>query len=137
MKNRPATIHPDSDPAMQALLKRLSPAVANSFTTEQLIALASVVGARGGRVHAIDVRSTIKLPFIPFSFYLVFLMGKNRRRLNATEQFIAVLSMLFLIALACTFVVCFLFFALYLLKSALGIDILTGYSTGLWDWFKS
>ncbi|SPJ33589.1 3-phosphoshikimate 1-carboxyvinyltransferase [Kushneria phyllosphaerae] len=129
--------HPTSDPAMQALLKRLSPSIANSFTTEQLIALASIVGARGGRVHAIDVRTTIKLPFVPFSFYLVFLMGKNRRTLNATEQYIAVFSMLLLIALTVIFLTCFIVIVLYLLKSALGIDLFSGYSTGLWDWFKT
>lgn len=129
--------HPTSDPAMQALLKRLSPSIANSFTTEQLIALASIVGARGGRVHAIDVRTTIKLPFVPFSFYLVFLMGKNRRTLNATEQCIAVFSMFLFIALNVIFLTCFIIVILYLIKSALGIDLIGGYSTGLWDWFTT
>ncbi|MCG6508060.1 hypothetical protein K6U15_15045, partial [Vibrio parahaemolyticus] len=28
------------------------------------------------------------------------------------------------------------FLALYLLKSAMGIDIFPNYSLGIWDWFK-
>ena len=137
MKNHKSTIHPTADPAMQALLKRLNPAIANSFTTEQLCALASVVGARGGRLHAVDVRSTIKLPFIPFSFYLVFLMGRNRRTLSKREQTIAVFSLFLFVTISFTLAACFTVLMLYLVKSALGIDLISGFSLGIWQWYNS
>lgn len=136
MKNRKSTVHPTADPAMQALLKRLPPAIANSFTTEQLCALAYVVGARGGRLHAVDVRSTIKLPLVPFSFYMVFLMGRNRRNLSKKEQAIALFSMLLFVVISFTLLTGFTLLMMYLLKSALGIDLISGHSIGIWEWYN-
>ena len=128
--------HPSDDPAIQRLLSHMPQNIAQSFTTEQLFGLKEAIGARGGRIHSVDFRPTLKFPFVPWSFYVVFLVGRNRRSLTPQEQTMAALVLL---AFALSFVLGLSLLGLlllYLLKSALGIDLFRGYSTGVWDWFK-
>ncbi|BDX08258.1 hypothetical protein [Planctobacterium marinum] len=130
------TEHPGDDPAIQRLLKRMPANIASSFSTEQLFGLREAIGVRGGRLHSVDIRPTLKFPFIPWSFYLVFLVGRNRRAISQQEQYMAALLLL---AFAISFVLGLSLMGLlvvYLLKSALGIDLFDGYSLGIWDWFK-
>lgn len=129
--------HPTRDPAIQRLLARMPDSVSESFSTEQLFGLQEAIGSRGGRIHSIDVRPTLKLPFLPWSFYVVFLVGRNRRALTTQEKYMAALMLL---AFAMSFVLGLSILALlllYLLKSALGINLFEGYSLGIWDWFKN
>ena len=131
------TQHPTDDPAVKSLLKRMDPSIAGSFSLEQLMELRRVVGLRGGRLHSIDARTTVKLPFVSWSFYLVFLAGKNRRPLTDREKAIAA-GTLILVITGVLFVVSLIgLLALYLLKSWLGINLFDSYSTGIWSWFKS
>lgn len=130
-------IHPKDDPAIKRLMSRMPDAIANSFSTEQLMGLRNAISARGGRIHSLDFRPTLKFPLLPWSFYCVFLFGHNKRALSSHERYAAVLMLLW-IAFLFVAVFCGLLLAvLYLLKSALGIDLFDGYSLGLWDWFKS
>ena len=129
-------LHPLEDPAIQRLLSRMPGPVSKSFTTEQLFGLREAIGVRGGRIHSVDIRPTLKFPFLPWSFYVVFLVGRNRRGLSAQEKYTAALMLL---AFAMSFVLGMALlatFALYILKSALGINLFEGYSLGIWDWFK-
>lgn len=129
--------HPMHDPGVKSIMQRMEPHIAQSFTLEQQMALARVVGLRGGRVHSVDLRATVKFPFLPYSFYLVFLAGRNKRPLTAKEKMIAAAS-LFLIATLTVMVLCLLgLFVVYLIKSLLGIDLFDNVSLGLFDWFKS
>ncbi|GFD89904.1 hypothetical protein KUL152_21300 [Tenacibaculum sp. KUL152] len=129
--------HPMHDPTVKSLMQRMEPHIAQSFTIEQQLALARVVGLRGGRVHSIDMRATVKFPFLPWSFYLVFLAGKNRRPLTAKEKAIAAAS-LFLIATLTVMILSLLgLVALYIIKSLLGINLFESFSLGLFDWLKS
>lgn len=128
--------HPLEDPAIQRLLSRMPDGIAKSFSTEQLFGLREAIGVRGGRIHSVDMRPTLKFPFLPWSFYVVFLVGKNRRGLSPQEKYTAALMLLafcmsFVLGLAILATL-----ALYLLKSALGINLFEGYSLGIWDWFK-
>lgn len=129
--------HPLNDPAVDRLLKRMPPNIASSFSTEQLFGLREAIGVRGGRLHSLDVRSTLKLPFLPFSFYMVFLMGKNRRALSDQERYMAAISLVFFLMLMGFGALAVFFIFLYLAKSALGINLFSDHSIGLWDWFKS
>lgn len=129
--------HPKEDPAIQRLLSRMPDSISQSFTTEQLFGLREAVGIRGGRIHTVDVRPTLKFPFVPWSFYVVFLVGKDRRTLSAKEKYTAALVLL-------SFVISFVLglallatLVLYLIKSALGINLFEGYSLGIWDWFRN
>ncbi len=129
--------HPMHDPSVKRIMQRMEPHIAQSFTLEQQMALARVVGLRGGRIHSVDLRATVKFPFLPYSFYLVFLAGRNKRPLTAKEKMIAAAS-LFLIATLTVMVLCLLgLFVVYLIKSLLGIDLFDNVSLGLFGWFKS
>ncbi|ELP5728977.1 hypothetical protein QTV44_002232 [Vibrio vulnificus] len=86
--------------------------------------------------HSVDVRKS--LPWFGKRYYLVLLCGRDRRQQLRTEEsklanFLAVsFTVLFIFAL-----IGLSSLALYLLKSALGIDIFEGFSLGIWDWFKN
>jgi hypothetical protein len=137
MKKTNQEQHPVDDPAVKSLLKRMDPNIANSFSIEQLVALRRVVGLRGGRLHSVDVRTTVKLPFLPWSFYAVFVAGKNRRALSQGEKNIAIGMLLLIITLSLLTVCLIGLLVVYLLKSWLGINIFESFSFGVWDWFKN
>ena len=59
--------------------RRIDPAVAASFTKEQRRAIRTMFGDRGATRHAIDIRCTFPLGWR--RFYLVFLAGRDRRRI--------------------------------------------------------
>ena len=123
-------------PAIIKLLSRMPEEVANSFTDEQLIHLLTAVGSRGWGKHKVDFRGTFKLPFYQWRYYYVLLAGRNYRELSRQERrmsltITAIISSLFII-----FSVTLGLLVLYLLKSALGIDIFPGFSLGIWAWFK-
>ena len=60
-------------------LRRIDPAVAASFTKEQRHAIRAMFGDRGATRHAVDVRCTFPLGWR--RCYLVFLLGRDRRRI--------------------------------------------------------
>ena len=123
-------------PAIIKLLSRMPEDVANSFTDEQLTHLLTAVGSRGWGKHKVDFRGTFKLPFYQWRYYYVLLAGRNYRELSRQERrmsltITAIISSLFII-----FSVTLGLLVLYLVKSALGIDISPGFSLGIWAWFK-
>ena len=58
--------------------RRIDPAVAASFTKEQRHAIRAMFRDRGATRHVVDVRCTFPLAWR--RFYLVFLLGRDRRR---------------------------------------------------------
>lgn len=83
----------------------------------------------------VDIRKSF--PFFGKRYFFVFLAGKDRRRLprdkfSLSEYLVLVMVVLLILSMASLSVL-----ALYLLKSAVGIDIFQDYSFGIWDWFKS
>lgn len=122
------------DPFIAGLKERLPEELRESFTEEQLEALKLAFGTRSWGKHSVDLRSTVK--FWHRRYYFVFLAGRNYRQLSRLEQELSLLgkaTVLAVILLACGLVGLLL---LYLLKSALGIDIFPDYSFGVWTWFK-
>lgn len=136
MQNNKTTAIPLKDDAtVKNLLKRMPEEVQQSFTDEQLAHLKVALATRGWGKHAIDVRSTIKL--FGHRYYYVFIAGRNRRELTRAEKH---LSLLLKTALLSGFLFLSMILGLlvlYLIKSALGIDLLPNYSFGIWSWFKS
>jgi hypothetical protein len=125
-----------NQPAIIKLLSRMPEEVANSFTDEQLTHLLTAVGSRGWGKHKVDFRGTFKLPFYQWRYYYVLLAGRNYRELSREEKrmsllITAICSTLFLIFCAGLGLL-----VLYLVKSALGIDLFPGFSLGIWSWFK-
>lgn len=121
------------DPAMIKLLERMPPEIRDSFTEPQLAELRVALGARQWGKHKVDVRGTLGLG--RWRYYYVFVAGRNLRdgvrqgQLGLLMQ--AVVLSVLLIASALLGLL-----LLYLLKSALGIDLFDGFSLGIWHWFK-
>ena len=109
--------------------------IQSTFSDDQLTHLKVAIGARQWGKHGFDSRGVFKA--FKYRYYFVFLVGRNRRELSAKEQksavyFQAVITSIFVFLCAL-----FLLLTLYLVKSALGIDILESYSFGIWDSFKN
>ena len=67
---------------------------------------------------------------------MVLLAGRNRRTLSDRERKVQRLGVaVFLTAFLLVFTAVDLM-VLYLVKSALGIDLLPGFSLGVWGWFQ-
>lgn len=119
------------------LLDKMPTDVANSFNDEQLTHLMTAIGARNWGRHRIDKRGTFKIPFYKWRFYYVILFGKNHRELSRNEQQLSLLTLAIMTTLLISFSTFIGLIILYLIKSALGIDLFPNFSLGLWSWFKS
>ena len=122
------------DPAIRSLLERMPKNIQTTFTDEQLAHLKIAIGARQWGNHAVDCRGVVKL--FKYRYYYVFLAGRNRRELSVKEQKVARFTQAIILSLAVSFTILFTLLVLYLIKSALGIDIFEEYSFGVWSWFK-
>ncbi|SHO58597.1 hypothetical protein [Vibrio quintilis] len=114
----------------------LNPEVAADLDEEQRAEIERTVDIMclSGR-HSVDVRKTV--PWIGKRYYLVFLAGRDRRqhvrgdKLKLTDILLAVF-----IAMVILTTIGLALLALYLIKSALGIDVFKNFSFGIWDWFQ-
>ena len=127
-------IHIRQNPGIQALLHKLPKAQRDSFTDEQLLALKVALGARRWGKHAFDIRGTLGI--WRWRYYYVILGGREQRILTRQEEQMAFIARaVFLsgfVVIACLFGL----LVLYLVKSALGINLIPGFSLGIWQWFK-
>ena len=125
------------DPDIMSFLSRLPQETASVLTDTQLSHIKVAIGSGQYRKHKVDIRGTFPVLFFPSRIYFVFLMGRNIRSLSRQEQNIAFTSMLLLTTLFLMFSTILGLVIVYIIKSALGINLLEGYSLGLWDWIKS
>jgi hypothetical protein len=125
-----------NQPAIKKLLSKMPEDVANSFTDEQLTHLLTAVGSRSWGKHKIDLRGTFKLPLYRWRFYYVLLAGKNCRELSRQEKQMSIFVTAVVSSLFLMFSAVLGLLVLYLIKSALGIDLFPGFSLGIWGWFK-
>lgn len=123
-----------SDPVIAKLLAKVPADMRGSFSDAQLLALKMAVGGRSWGSHALDWRWTLK--WWRWQYYFVFLAGRNRRSLSVREERIQRFSMAIVLLVFLTFSTLVGILVLYLLKSALGIDLIPGFSFGVWGWFK-
>lgn len=115
-------------------LSRLSPEQQATFSEEQLQAIKVAFGARRWGIHAIDLRGTFG--FLRWRYYFVVLAGRNKRSLSRSEQRALRVAELAFLVLFTAFSVLLGLLVIYLAKSALGIDLVPGFSLGIWGWFK-
>lgn len=120
-----------------SLLSRLPQETASELTDTQLSHLKVAIGSGQYRKHKVDIRGTFPVPFYPSRIYFVLLMGRNIRNLSRQEKSIAFTSLILLTLVFLAFSSALGLVIIYILKSALGINLLEGYSLGLWDWLKS
>ena len=123
-----------NDPVIVKLLDKVPADMRGSFSDAQLLALKIALGGRTWGAHALDLRFTLK--WWRWQYYFVLLAGRNRRTLTEREKRIQRLSMALLLAAFLLFSTAVGILVLYLLKSALGIDLLPGFSFGVWGWFQ-
>ncbi|MFW8589450.1 3-phosphoshikimate 1-carboxyvinyltransferase [Glaciecola sp. 2405UD65-10] len=123
-------------PEIKNILERMPEDVASSFTPKQLEHLHAALGVRSWKKHSIDLRSTLSIPLTHVRIYYVFLIGKNRRELSRREAKISAFTSAFVLSIFLTFSALVGLLLLYLLKSALGINLFDGFSLGIWSWFK-
>ena len=124
-----------ADPVIEKLLDQVPADLRGSFTDEQLLALKLALGRRPWTTHPVDIRWTLK--WWRWHYYFVFLAGRNRRILTDREQAIQWFVMVAMLAVFLSFCAGLGILVLYLLKSALGIDLISGYSFGIWEWFQT
>jgi hypothetical protein len=125
-----------NDPDIMNLLNRLPDETALSLTDRQLSHIKVAVGNGGYRKHKIDCRGTIPIPFYPSRIYFVLLMGRNIRAVTRSEQSVALMTTLFLTVILLSLSTLLGLAVLYVLKSALGINLFEGSSLGLWNLLK-
>ncbi|PKG59100.1 hypothetical protein CXF83_16900 [Shewanella sp. Choline-02u-19] len=125
------------DPRVNKALLNMPSRYANSYTEAQLVYFRFALVDNQWQKHFIDHRGTFYFPFIGWRFFYVFLLGRNKRALNRKEKQLSVL--IFALSVVSFIVISMVFglLLLYLLKSALGIDLFENSSLGIWDWFKS
>jgi hypothetical protein len=110
----------DQDPFVRGLKQRLPEHLRDSFNEEQLAALRGVFGARSWVRH----------------YYFAIVAGRNKRNLTRPQQNLSLIAKAALATLFLLFSALVGLVILYLLKSALGINLFPDFSLGLWDWFK-
>ncbi|WP_427160856.1 hypothetical protein ACQFX9_04300 [Aliinostoc sp. HNIBRCY26] len=76
----------EHDPFLQGFLARIPPRTAASFTNNQLAELKRVFQTRAQRPHYVDIR--LSVPVLKKRFYLVFLLGKEKRRIKRVEAYV-------------------------------------------------
>lgn len=133
MKTRKTRIHTCQQ--LRRLMTAIPPEVQVTFTEDQLEKISDSLRLQNRERHWFDTRPVIQIPFMPWSFYLVILAGRNRRYMSKREQRIA--SQLLIVSLLSGIIILSTtgLVVLYLLKSALGINLFSDFSLGLWDWF--
>ena len=122
------------DPVITKLLAKVPADMRGSFSDEQLLALKVALGGRTWGTHALDLRFTLK--WWRWQYYFVLLAGRNRRVLTDRERRIQLISMALVLAVFLLFSTAVGVLVLYLVKSALGIDLIPGFSFGVWGWFQ-
>lgn len=120
------------DPDIVNLLSRLPDDIALSLSDNQLKALKVAIGHGGYRKHKLDLRGTIPIPFYPSRIYFVLLMGRNVRLLTRQEKSITLMTILFLATVFLTLSILLGLFILYIVKSALGINLFEAFSFDIW-----
>lgn len=123
------------DKVISKLLEKVPVDMRGSFSTEQLLALKVALGGRTWGTHALDLRWTMK--WWRWQYYFVVLAGRNRRALSDRERRVQHLAMAAVLLVFLVFSVSMGLLVIYLLKSALGVDVFPGFSFGVWDWFKA
>ena len=122
---------------IKQLLQKMPDEVNNSFSELQLTHIFTAIGTKNWANHSVDLRGAFKIPFIPKRYYYVVLFGQNRRDVSRFEAKLSTLAMASVLGLGVMFSILLGLLVLYLIKSALGIDLFANFSLGIWGWFKS
>ncbi|MEA3545657.1 MAG: 3-phosphoshikimate 1-carboxyvinyltransferase, partial [Thermodesulfobacteriota bacterium] len=123
-----------SDPFIKGLLARIPKKNRSSFSDEQLLSLKIALSGRKWGHHTIDMRGTLGV--WRWRYYYVLVGGREQRTLTRREEKLMQMANALALMTFLTFSVLLGILVIYLIKSALGIDLIPDYSFGVWKWFK-
>jgi hypothetical protein len=83
--------------------------------------------------HRFDFRHSF--PFLHRRYFVVFLFGRDLRKVSRESTLVGRIFTTLIITFAVLFCLLSVMLALYMLKSALGIDVFTNFHVGIWTWF--
>ncbi|MDG6100061.1 3-phosphoshikimate 1-carboxyvinyltransferase [Alteromonas sp. ZYF713] len=109
--------------------------IAASYTQEQLLHLDEAL-RKNKAILPVNMKGRVSVPFTTTRFFWVFLAGRDKRELSRGEINVKKTTLIALIAGAITVSTLMGLLILYLIKSALGINIFEHFSLGIWGWFK-
>ena len=119
---------------LQGLFASMSPDEQALFSEAEVAALERALDKRQRKAHRVDLRGSVK--FWRWHTYFVFLSGVDQRTPSRREQELARRGKALLLISVITVSMLFGLLALYLIKSALGINLFPGFSLGIWGWFQ-
>lgn len=123
-----------TDSHVANLMRKFPPEIAHSFNEKQRKSIVEVMDAHFSKTHSLDLRGTFPVPFYPARIYYVLLFGRDVRELSRHEASIALATLLLMIIIFLTVCIALGLLIIYLLKSALGINIFENHSLGIWGW---
>ena len=128
---------------MQALLtpeefsekffERIPTALSETFTDEQLAALQNAFAEKWAS-HPVDIRHSFG--FWRWRYYFVVIGGHERRDLTRRQEQLFHLTEMYLLAVYLGSSILLGLIAIYLTKSALGIDLFPNFHLGIWTWVE-
>ena len=123
------------DPSIKSLLARLPGDLQGSFSDDQLEGLKVAIGNRDWKIHPVDIRTSFGL--FGKRYYMVFVAGRSRRGAGRLQKMIFRKAEVFFISFIIMLIIIAATFLLYILKSAMGLDVVSGQSFGVWDWVQA
>ncbi len=121
------------DEFSKKFFERIPQQLSETFTEEQLSALQDVFAEKWVS-HPVDIRHSFG--FWRWRYYFVVIGGHERRDLTRRQEHIFHLTELYLLAAYLGSSILLGLVAIYLTKSALGIDLFPNFHLGIWTWVE-
>ena len=120
---------------LQGILSKMPQDIAASYTQEQLLHLDEALRKNKAKLP-VNVKGRVSVPFTTTRFFWVFLAGRDKRELSRGEINVKKTTVAAFIFAAIMTSTLMRLLILYLIKSALGINLFEHFSLGIWGWFK-
>ncbi|TDN59834.1 hypothetical protein [Scandinavium goeteborgense] len=123
-----------SEVVVERFYSSLDPEVETTLTPEQKTGIEqALVSSTLAARHPVDFRHSFS--FFHRRYFVVFLFGRDKRKkprdVGTFGRVLSTLGVMFLVL----FCVLSVLLALYMIKSALGIDVFKHFHVGIWGWF--
>lgn len=110
-----------TDPFVQEFFARIPPKTATTFTDTQLAALKQVFKERISKRHAVDIK--LSMPFFKQGFYIVLLLGKEKRAKKRLQAAISQPVNSILLTISGLVLITSLLGSLYIFKMTSGMNL--------------
>lgn len=122
------------DDFSRKFFERVPEELSETFTQEQLSVLQDIFAEKWAR-HPLDIRRSFG--FWRWRYYYVIIGGHERRDLTRRQEKVFRLTELYLLAAYLGSSILLGLIAIYLTKSALGIDLFPNFHLGIWTWVET